>query len=67
MATERFRELALLGTVNAVAVVAFMLLLILPVPLYTALVILTLGQISIGNRPDLHEAPGRTQLQEVAA
>ena len=66
MATERFRELALLGTVNAVAVVSFMLILVLPVPLYTTLVILTLGQLSIGIGLIFMKQP-TPRLHEVAA
>lgn len=46
-ALERFRELAICGVVNALGVVTLMSVLVLPVPLYSVLIVLTAGQILV--------------------
>lgn len=65
-ATDRFRELALLVTAEAVGVLVLMASLAFEVPLYTALGVLTLGQgfliVAL-----LWLMPGRERLREATA
>lgn len=65
-ALERFRELAIGSFINAICVLVAMTCLLLPVPLYTAVIILTIGDVSFGaillwqlsSRRQLAESPG---------
>jgi len=65
-ATDRFRELALLVMASAIGVLVLMTTLVLPVPLYATLVILTLGELCLGAAL-LWLLPTRVRLREAAA
>jgi O-antigen/teichoic acid export membrane protein len=62
-ATDRFRELALLVMANAIGVLVMMAALVFPLPLYTTLVILTVGQVFLGVAL-LWFMPPRERLQQ---
>lgn len=64
-ASHRFRELALLVMADAVGVIVLMVILVLPVPLYSTLAILTLGQLVLAAAL-LWLMPARARLREAA-